>query len=85
MACEYDFETTYFHRIWFANVAPVAALSVCAGFFAILKARPSIGEPSQRLVGQAMTDERMERDWLVINIIKGSNMVMYFVLPTVKE
>ena len=80
LACAYDVQTTYIHRIWFATVGPVAALAVHAVAYAVLKARPTIGDYSTE---QAFSDEEMERDWLLLNIIKGSNMAMFFVLPTV--
>ena len=83
MACEYDIETTYVHRIWFANVAPVAAFSASAAALAMLKARPHVGDRAQRPVGQVMTNERMARDWMILGIGKGANMAMYFVLPAV--
>ena len=80
LACAYGVETTYIHRIWFATLSPVVALIVHASASAVLKARSSIGGLR---TGQAILDEEMKRDWLLLSIIKGSNMVMYFVLPTV--
>ena len=83
MVCVYDLQTTYSHQIWFANLIPIAALGVSAACFALLKVRPQIGDRAQRPVGQAMTNERMERDWLLLEVIKESLMVVFLDLPAV--
>ena len=83
MACEYDFQTTYANRIWFANAAPSFALLVGVVAYSLLKARPHIGDPAQRPVGQAITNELMERDWLLLEVMMRANMAMFFLFPTV--
>jgi len=80
----YDIQTTYAHRIWLANVVPITLLCVSSVALTVLKSRPSIGDLASRPVGQVMTNESMERDWLPLTILKTSNMAMYFLLPTVR-
>ena len=83
MSCVYDVQTTYIHQIWFANCVPLISLCVSGTYLAFIKARPSIGDYASRPVGQMMTNERMERDWLLLGILKSSNMAWYFLIPTV--
>ena len=84
LACSYDFQTSYFHRILFASAVPCLSLLVGMVAYSLLKARPSIGDPARRSVGQAMTDECVERDWLLLEVMKRATMVMFFLFPTVR-
>ena len=85
LSCMYDIQTTYIHRIWLSNLVPIMSMGVFGVCFLRLKSLPSIGDPALRPVGQVMTKERMERDWLLLAVMKYANMTYYFLAPTVSR
>ena len=67
MACVFS-RSSYLSYLIVATAAPLVFLAVNVSSLYVLKSRPSIGE--RRPFGQAMTDERMARDWFLIAIMK---------------
>ena len=71
--------TDYRHKLAFASLGPVVAITLNGVIFKIYERKPPIGE---RPLGRVMSAEQESRDWLELTAMQYTSMLLVFTFPT---